>query len=57
MRGVLKATLSAALFVSTGWLAYASEVKTDFDKHANFSRIHTYSWGQVSTSNPCLWTG
>ena len=33
-------------------LANAADVKTDFDKHADFSRIHTYSWGNVSTSNP-----
>ena len=34
----------------------ADDVKTDHDKDADFSRIHTYSWGQVKTSNPMYQT-
>jgi len=34
----------------------ADNVKTDFDKGADFSKIHTYSWGQVKTSNPMYQT-
>ena len=52
MKTLLRVALGAALFAGSGLLANAADVKTDFDKHADFSRIHTYSWGSVSTSNP-----
>jgi len=46
---------SAALFVlAISCSAFANEVKTDYDHHANFSRYRTYSWERVQTSNP-LW--
>jgi hypothetical protein len=35
-------------------VASAQDVKTDYDKKATFERYHTYSWGQVKTTNP-LW--
>src|SRR5215472_10481999 len=34
--------------------ASLAEVKTDFDRNADFSRYKTYSWGKVHTENP-LW--
>jgi len=34
--------------------AVADDVKTDFDKKADFSQYRTYEWGTVQTSNP-LW--
>jgi hypothetical protein len=34
--------------------AVAQNVHTDYDKHADFSQFHTYSWVKVKTENP-LW--
>ena len=33
-------------------MVQAADVKTDYDHSANFANYHTYSWGQVKTSNP-----
>jgi Domain of unknown function (DUF4136) len=41
-----------AILAATASLA---EVKTDYDRNADFSRYKTYSWGKVHTQNP-LWT-
>ena len=34
--------------------ASMAEVKTDYDRNADFGRYKTYSWGKVHTQNP-LW--
>ena len=34
--------------------SFAQQVKTDYDRSADFSRYKTYSWEQVQTQNP-LW--
>jgi len=34
--------------------ASLAEVKTDFDRNADFGRYRTYSWGKVQAQNP-LW--
>jgi hypothetical protein len=34
--------------------AFAQDVKTDFDHHANFSQYKTYSWQAVKSADP-LW--
>ena len=52
MRTLSRIALSAALLVGTGLIAKAADVKTDYDHSADFSQIHTYSWGQVSTADP-----
>ena len=39
MKNILKTCLFGGLLVSAGIAAYAAEVRTDFDKHADFSRI------------------
>ena len=53
MKNILKTCLCcAACCLARGSLLYAADVRTDFDKHADFSRIHNYCWGQVSTANP-----
>ncbi len=41
----------AATLLLTGTLAFA-DVRTDYNHNADFSSIHTYSWGQVKTDNP-----
>lgn len=48
----LFSALLAALAISA--LATAQDVKTDYDRHANFSLYHTYSWAKVKTTDP-LW--
>jgi hypothetical protein len=52
MKNILKTSFGAGLVLSAGIAAYAGDVRTDFDKHADFSRIHNYCWGQVSTADP-----
>ena len=42
----------AALFFVTALTLFADNVKTDYDHSVSFSRYHTYSWGDVKTSNP-----
>ncbi len=51
MKSILKASLCAGLLVGAGTVGYA-DVHTDYDKHADFSKIHSYCWGQVSTADP-----
>jgi hypothetical protein len=45
-------------FVGTALLfaaaSFAEQVKTDYDRSANFSQYKTYSWEKVQTQNP-LW--
>ena len=42
----------ALLAIATA--AFAQEVKTDYDHHANFSQYHAYYWEKIKTSAP-LW--
>jgi len=44
-------SMAIAILAATVSLA---EVKTDYDRTAEFSRYKTYSWGKVHTQNP-LW--
>jgi hypothetical protein len=44
-------SIAIATVAATALLA---EVKTDYDRTADFSRYKTYSWGKVHTQNP-LW--
>jgi hypothetical protein len=32
-------------------VAFAGDVKTDYDHHTDFSKFHTYSWKSVKTAN------
>jgi hypothetical protein len=43
----------ALLFATT---SFAQQVKTDFDRRADFSQYKTYSWEKVHTQNS-LWVG
>jgi hypothetical protein len=52
VKSILKASLCAGLLAGAGVAVYAADVHTDYDKHADFSRIHTYCWGKVSTDDP-----
>ncbi len=51
MKSNLALPLAAAVLLS-GSLAFAADVRTDYDHHADFANYHTYSWGQVQTQNP-----
>jgi hypothetical protein len=48
-RGPLVFTLVLLLFASK---SYAQQVKTDYDRNADFGRYKTYSWEQVKTQDP-----
>jgi hypothetical protein len=43
--------LMAIVFLFAGTLS-AQEVKTDYDRNANFAQYKTYSWEQVKTKDP-----
>jgi hypothetical protein len=45
------ATVSIVLLLAT---AAVADVKTDYDRNADFSRYKTYSWEKVQTADP-LW--
>ena len=44
--------LAGALLLGSSIAALAGNVRTDYDHTANFSQYHTYSWGQVKTTDP-----
>src|SRR6202051_4230831 len=46
------ASAGIALLLSTA--SFAQQVKTDYDRSANFSQYKTYSWEKVQTQDP-LW--
>jgi hypothetical protein len=46
------ASAGIALLFATA--SFAQQVKTDYDRSANFSRYKTYSWEKVQTQDP-LW--
>src|ERR1700722_20258189 len=50
-RTVLASAMCALLFASA---SFAQQVKTDYDRSANFSQYKTYSWEKVQTQDP-LW--
>ena len=42
---------SSVLITLLATLAFADHIAVDYDHHANFARLHTYSWGKVQTAN------
>jgi hypothetical protein len=48
------ASVGIALLFATA--SFAEQVKTDYDRSANFSQYKTYSWEKVQTQDP-LWVG
>ena len=48
------AAVGIALVLATG--SFAQQVKTDYDRSADFSQYKTYSWEKVQTQDP-LWVG
>jgi len=49
-----KFLLAAPVALIAAALVFAAEVSTDYDHHADFSRIHTYSWIGVRAGSS-LW--
>jgi hypothetical protein len=52
MQRTVFASAGIALLLSTA--SFAQQVKTDYDRSANFSQYKTYSWEKVQTQDP-LW--
>src|SRR5947209_13130479 len=52
MQRTLFASLGIAMLFATS--SFAQQVKTDYDRSADFSRYKTYSWQKVQTQDP-LW--
>src|SRR5262249_3059420 len=44
--------LAGALLLGVSLPALGDTVRTDYDHGANFAQYHTYSWGNVKTSDP-----
>jgi hypothetical protein len=54
MKSTRIGTLLVAMIIVICVAAFAQEVRTDYDHHANFSQYHTYYWEKVQTTDP-LW--
>jgi hypothetical protein len=52
MQRTILASLGIALLFATA--SFAQQVKTDYDRSADFSQYKTYSWEKVQTQDP-LW--
>src|SRR5712664_4824891 len=46
------ASVGSALLFATA--AFAQQVKTDYDRSADFSQYKTYSWEKIQTQDPLL---
>jgi len=46
--------LSIAMILLASVVSVAQQVKTDFDRNANFAQYKTYSWSSVKTKDPLL---
>jgi len=49
-----RVAILAAIALSLTAASFGQQVKTDFDRNADFSRYKTYSWGNVQTADPLL---
>jgi hypothetical protein len=47
LRLLLRSSVLITLLAS---LAFADHTAVDYDHHANFARLHTYSWGEGPNS-------
>ena len=54
MRLQTKVVVLIGLAFVLGNASFAQQVKTDYDRAANFSQYKTYSWEKVQTADP-LW--
>jgi len=54
MSSTQKAISMIAIAVSLASMSFAQEIKTDYDRNANFSQYKTFSFEKIRTKNP-LW--
>ena len=54
MKKIRRITPILSALLAFAAVAWAQDVRTDYDKHASFGNYHTYSWEKVQTSDP-LW--
>ena len=54
MRLKLCAMTTAALAFAFAGVCFAEQVKSDWDRSANFGQFRTYSWERVSTRDPLM---
>jgi hypothetical protein len=54
MKSYRSTAVCTLFFAAMLGAAFAQQVKTDFDHHANFSQYKTYSWQQITPANS-LW--
>src|SRR5437868_9055077 len=47
-------SISIAMFFALTAASFAQQVKTDYDRNADFLQYGTYSWEKVQTRNPLL---
>jgi Domain of unknown function (DUF4136) len=52
MKRYMQALLMVIVIMGSSLVAFAGNVRTDYDHTVNFSQYNTYSWGKVQTSNP-----
>jgi hypothetical protein len=54
MKALRISTLAMLAVLLVAAAAWAQDVKTDYDHHANFSQYRTYYWQKIQTTDP-LW--
>jgi len=54
MKPLHRTTVCAILFLVALGTAFAQQVATDYDHHANFAQYKTYSWKKIKSADP-LW--
>jgi len=54
MKSNLRIMTAAALTLAIAGAANAQQVKTDYDRSANFAQYKTYSWQNISTRDPLM---
>lgn len=54
MSGTRKAASMIAMVISLACISFAQQIKTDYDRNANFSQYKTFSFEKIQTRNP-LW--
>jgi hypothetical protein len=54
MKPLHRTTVCSILFLVALGTAFAQQVTTDFDHHANFAQYKTYSWKKIKSADP-LW--
>ena len=52
MKHLRNIAFAGALLLGSAYSVLADNVRTDYDHGVNFTQYHTYSWGQVQTSDP-----